>query len=101
MDDPMKYRVEYHPDRWQRLAPRYPYAQSHTDFGEVQTVRRDLSDKVRLCVELIRKADGSIEVTVARLDVRRNYRGRERYGTAKFVEPADLELVAGPVAEPA
>ncbi len=95
----MKYRVEYHPDRWKRLAPRYPYAQSHNGFGEVQTVRRDLSDNVRLSVELMRKANGSIEVAVARLDVRRNYRGRERYGTAKFLEPADLELVAVPVAE--
>ena len=91
----MKYRVEYHPDRWKRLAPGYLYAQSHNGFSEVQTVRRDLSDKVRLSVELRRKANGSIEVAVARLDVRRNDRGRERFGTAKFLEPADLELVAG------
>ena len=90
----MKYRVEYHQDRWKRLAPGYLYAQSHNGFGEVQTVRRDLSDKVRLSVELMRKANGSIEVAVARLDVRRNDRGRERFGTAKFLEPADLELVA-------
>jgi hypothetical protein len=98
--DPMKYHVEYHADGWQPRAPRYPYAPSHAGFGEVQIVRKDLGDTARLYVELVRRADGSIEVTVARLEVRGNYRGRERYRTAKFLQPADLELVVGPALVP-
>jgi hypothetical protein len=89
----MKYRVEYHPDGWRRIAPRHPYAPSHDDFGAVQMVQQDIDDRTRLCVELMRKEDGSITVTVARLEVWGNYRGRERYRTARFLQPAELELV--------
>ncbi len=96
----MKYHVAYHHDGWRRIAPQYPYAPSHDDFGAVQIVRQDVDDRTRLYVELIRRADGSIEVTVARLEVRGNYRGRERYRTAKFLQPADLELVVGPALVP-
>ncbi len=92
----MKYRVEYHPDRWRRIAPRYPYAESHEDFGEVQVVCPNIDGDTRLYVELMRKADASIEVTVSRLEVRRTRCGRERYRTVKFLQRADLELVAVP-----
>ena len=96
----MKYHVEYHADGWRQIAPRYPYAPSHAGFGEVQIVRKDLGDKARLYVELVRRADGSIEVAVARIEVCRIYGGRERYRTALFLQPSDLELVAVPAAVP-
>ncbi len=96
----MKYQIAYQPEGWRRIAPQYPYAPSHDDFGAVQVVCQDLDDRTRLYVELLQKADASIEVTIARLEVSGNYRGRERYRTAKFLQPADLELVVGPALVP-
>jgi hypothetical protein len=49
----MKYHVEYHPDGWRRIAPQYPYAPSHDDFGAVQMVQQDIDDRTRLCAHCL------------------------------------------------